>query len=329
VIVGFGLHIPDNRRLFDYTDIRAEPVEISAANINPYLVDAPNILVRTRHEPLSDVPSMNFGNMPADGGHLLLTGQEADDLIAREPGAAPYVLPLISAREFLHSERRYCLWLKDIEPSVLRTLRLVYQRVQQVRSVRQSSARPWLANTPHLFAQMTQDPNSPFILVPRHSSENRDYIPLGMFGIGNVAHDSCMAIQNASLYHFGALTSNMHMTWVRAVCGRLESRYRYSKDIVYNNFPWPEGVTEAQRVEIERLAQAVLDTRAQFPSSSLADLYDPNTMPPALTKAHQALDRAVDRLYRTEPFPSDLERVEHLFSEYERLTVCGPQVANQ
>ena len=325
VIIGFGLHPPEKRRLFEYSDIRVDPVEITAQNINPYLVDAPDVLVRTQQEPLRDVPGMNFGNMPADGGHLLLTGSEADELLKLEPGAGPYVLPLISAREFLHNERRFCLWLKGIDPSVIRSLSLVYKRVQQVREVRLKSARPKLADVPNLFAQITQEPTEPFILVPRHSSEKRDYIPLGMFGAGNVAHDSCMAVPYAELYHFGVLTSRMHMAWVRSVCGRIKSDYRYSKDIVYNNFPWPEGVTDAQRAEIERLAQAVLDARAQFPNSTLADLYDPNTMPPALTKAHQALDRAVDRLYRSEPFPSDLERVEHLFTRYQQLTGDGAE----
>jgi hypothetical protein len=319
VIVGFGINPSGERVLFEYPDIRGEPIETSAKNINPYLVDAPDIVIRNRHDPLADVPPMSFGNMPADGGKLLLTEAEAIALIEAEPAAKPYVLPMISAREFLHREKRFCLWLAGIEPSVLRTLPLVYGRVEDVREIRLESARPQLANVPTRFAQVTQDPSWPFVLIPRHSSENRSYIPIGMFEPGNVAHDSCMVVEQATLYHFGILTSKMHMAWVAAVCGRLESRYRYSKDIVYNNFPWPDAPTASKSRAIEALAQAVLDARTLYPKSSLADLYDPSAMPPELIKAHVNLDRAVDQLYSRERFTADLERQQFLFKRYARL----------
>ena len=319
VIVGFGTKISGQRRIFDYPDIRGEPVEIVSKNINPYLVDAPNVTIRNRQQPLSEVPEMSFGNMPADGGKLLLTDKEAASLLAVEPGAAPFVLPLISAREFLNNRSRYCLWLKDIEPSTLRKLPHVYQRVQEVREIRLKSSRPQLAAVAAQFAQVTQEPSFSFVLVPAHSSEKRSYIPLGMFGPGNIAHNSCLAIKNGTPYIFAVLSSAMHMAWVRAICGRIKSDYRYSKDIVYNNFPWPCDVTDAQQQQIETLAQAVLDTRERYPDSSLADLYDPLTMPPDLTKAHQALDRAVARLYRKKPFGSDKERLELLFERYRAL----------
>ncbi|CAN5533893.1 hypothetical protein BH23CHL5_BH23CHL5_19780 [soil metagenome] len=318
--MGFGVNPSGRRRIFDYLDIRGEPVEIAAKRINPYLVDAPNIVIRTRHDPLCDVPQMSFGNMPADGGKLLMTETEAAELLEAEPGAEPFVLPLISAKEFLHNKKRYCLWLKGIEPKVLRSLPITYSRVEEVRTIRQKSARPHLANTPALFAQVTQEPHLPFVLVPRHSSENRSYIPIGIFEAGNVAHDSCMVIKGATLYHFGALTSRMHMAWVRAVCGRLESRYRYSKDIVYNNFPWPIEPSDSQKHEIEQHAQAVFSARNLYPNNSLADLYDPLSMPIELTNAHQALDRAIDQLYRRKPFDSDEERLELLFKRYQALT---------
>jgi hypothetical protein len=200
----------------------------------------------------------------------------------------------------------------------------VMKRIQAVRDFRlQSNSAPTrsLADRPTHF-HVENIPDGPYILLPRHSSENRAVIPMGLVPPNVLTGDSCLCIQHTIPYHFGILTSRMHMAWVRAVCGRLKSDYRYSKDIVYNNFPWPENVTAEQTAIIERLAQAVLDARLLFPASTLADLYDPNTMPPALTRAHRDLDRAVDRLYRTDPFPSDLERVELLFTQYQRLTTA-------
>jgi hypothetical protein len=320
VIIGFGLREVQNKRIFDYPDVRSDPVEVSAKNINPYLLDAPSVLIRTQHDPISDVPQMSFGNMPADGGKLLFSEAEARDFLALEPGAAPFMLPLLSAKEFLNGKTRYCLWLHHVEPKLLRSLPLIYDRVRQVREIREVSSRPHLADVPHLFAQITQTPTMPILLIPCHSSESRRYIPMGLFDKGCVSHNSCVVVKNAARYHFGILTSRMHMAWVQVVCGRLESRYRYSKDIVYNNFPWPENVTDTQRAQIESLAQGVLDARALYPDSSLADLYDPLAMPKELVDAHHALDRAVDRLYQRKAFASDAERVALLFKRYRALT---------
>lgn len=318
VVIGFSLNNTAEKRLFEYPDIKGEPIEVVARNINPYLVDAPNVLIGSMQKPICEAPEMNFGNMPADGGQLLLTQVEKDELLRVEPQAEEYILPLISAKEFLHHIPRYCLWLKDINPSELRQMPHVLERVQRLRQIRLASSRPQLAEIPSLFAQITQPPTVPFILIPRHSSENRSYIPIGMFEAGNVGHDSCMVIPSTTLYHFGILTSQMHMAWMRAVAGRLESRYRYSKDIVYNNFVWPD-VNEDQEAEIKRLAQAILDARAEFPEASLADLYDPLTMPPSLSKAHKTLDRAVDKLYSNIPFATDTDRVVLLFKKYKEI----------
>ena len=320
VIVGFSLNVPSERRIFEYLDIKGEPNEVMARNISPYLIDAPNMLVATRQHPISDVPEMNFGNMPADGGSLILSSEEREEILSRYPDAVTCVYELIGAKELIQGGARYCLWLTQIAPETLRAIPPLLQRVQQNRAIREVSSRPQLAETPTLFAQITADPTTyrRAIVIPGVSSEARAYIPMGFFGEKQVVANSCLVIPDGTAYHFGILTSQMHMAWMRAVAGRLESRYRYSKDIVYNNFIWPEA-SEAQKAEIETLTQAVLDARAEFPNSTLADLYDPNTMPPSLTRAHKALDRAVDRLYRKEPFGSDAERVALLFDLYERV----------
>lgn len=321
VIVGFSLHRAVQRRIFEYSDIKGEPNEISATNINAYLVDAPCVFVGTQQRPLCDVPEMNFGNMPADGGNLILTQVERDEIIADYPQAEQYIYTLLGGRELINGTVRYCLWLTKISPSELRGIPPFLERIEKNRTTRAASSRPKLAETPTLFAQITADPTkySSAIAIPRISSERRDYIPIAFLDNSIVATDLLQIIPEGSLYHFGILTSQMHMAWMRAVAGRLKSDYRYSKDIVYNNFIWPEA-TDAQKTEIERLAQNVLDARAEFPDNSLADLYDPLTMPPILAKAHKTLDRAVDRLYRKEPFPTDTERVALLFDLYKQKT---------
>jgi hypothetical protein len=317
VVVGFSLIASkQQRRIYEYPDIKAEPNEVIAKHINAYLVDAPDVFVGSRQHPISEVPEMSFGNMPADGGLLLLNQFEKDELIAAEPGAARYILPMISAREFLHSIPRYCLWLVDISPLELKAMPSVLRRIAKLRELRLASSRPQLADIPTRFAQITQKPIAPFILIPAHSSENRQYIPIGMFDAGVVSHNSCLVIPNATLYHFGVLTSRMHMAWMRVVAGRLKSDYRYSKDIVYNNFIWPEA-TDEQKAETEKLAQAVLDARALFPDSSLADLYDPLMMPQQLAKAHKRLDQVIDRLYTRESLATDADRAKILFMSYE------------
>lgn len=318
VIVGFSLQSSKESRIFEYADIKGEPNEVDAKNINAYLIDASDIFVNTRQHPISLVPEMNFGNMPADGGSLILSQNERDEMIVAYPTAEKYIYELIGAKELIQGGKRYCLWLTGILPHELRAIPPILKRIENNKQIRAVSSRPQLASTPTLFAQITADPDKfdNAIAIPSVSSERRDYIPINFYGKGTVLTNLCLVIPNATLYHFGILTSQMHMAWMRAVAGRLESRYRYSKDIVYNNFIWPE-VSEAQEREVAALAQAVLDARAEFPNSSLADLYDPLTMPPSLSKAHRQLDRYVDRLYKREGFDSDALRVAHLFELYQ------------
>lgn len=320
VIIGFGVEERADKTIFDYDDVAGEPHAIQAKNINPYLLDSKNIWITKSSKPICKVPEMNFGNMPADGGELLFTEAEKAEFLRLEPKAKPYIRPLISAYEFLNGESRFCLWLEDIEPSTLRSLPHVLERVEKVRKIRQESARPQLADIPHLFAQITQPKDQPFILIPAHSSENRKYIPIGFFPKTAVSHNSCLIIANGTSYHFGVLTSKMHMAWVKTTCGRIKSDFRYSKDIVYNNFPWPDAPTNSQMQKIENAAQQILEVRAQYPDSSLADLYDPRSMPKPLSKAHSELDKAVDAAYRPHPFINDAKRMEFLFELYEKYT---------
>ena len=255
--------------------------------------------------------------MPLDGGHLLLSDKEKDDFLKIEPDAVKYIKPLISAKEFLNNERRWCLWLVGAEPKDLRTMPELMARVASVETFRLNSIAPStrkFANTPTLF----RDLNNPVstIVIPRVSSENRKYIPMGFFDQKSIVSDTCMSIPNGTLYHFGVLSSKMHMAWVKSVCGRLESRFRYSKDIVYNNYPFPNILSEKQIAAVELAAQGVLDARLLYPNSSLADLYD-KSMPIELSKAHKQLDEAVDKCYGKRKFENDFERVTFLFELYE------------
>jgi hypothetical protein len=321
VIVGFANYDSNNKNIFEYEDIKGEAHEIKAKNINPYLVDAKDILINKSPNPISNVPKMSFGNMPLDGGNLLLTDEEKEEFLINEPNAEKFILPLISAYEFLNGKKRWCIWLVGADPSELKLLPNVLRRVEAVKKFRLDSVAPStqkFSETPSLF----RDRNQPdtYILIPSTTSENRKYIPLGFFGKDDIANNSCHTVPNGNLYHFGILMSLMHMAWVKTVCGRLESRFRYSKDIVYNNYPWPDNPTDKQVKAIEMAAQKVLDTRLQFPNSSLADLYDPLTMPPALVKAHNELDKAVDLAYRPQPFTSEANRMVFLFELYEKYT---------
>ena len=321
VIVGFANYDTNNKSIFEYEDIKGEAHELKVKNINPYLVEAKDLLINKSSNPICNVPKMSFGNMPLDGGHLLLSDEEKNEFILKELKADKFIKPLISAYEFLNGQKRWCLWLVDAEPSELKQLPEVLKRVEAVRKFRLDSVAPStqkFATTPTLF----RDRNQPetYILVPSTTSENRKYIPMGFFGKDDIANNSCHTVPNGTLYHFGVLMSAMHMAWVKSVCGRLESRFRYSKDIVYNNFPWPDNPNEKQVKAIEAGAQKVLDTRLQFPNSSLADLYDPLTMSPALVKAHNELDKAVDLAYRPQAFTSEANRMVYLFELYEKYT---------
>lgn len=291
VIVGFSTaYNPREKQL--YSSERMQLVK----NINAYLIEAPDVFVESRTKPISDVLPMSTGNRPADGGHLIIEKEDYADFIAKEPMAIKYIKRLTGAVEFINNKDRYCLWLVNANPAEIRKMPEVMRRIEACKQDRLNGApdRQKLADTPMLFRE-TNNPDT-YIIVPRVSSENRRYIPLGFLDENVIPTDSATIIQNAKLYDFGVLTSNVHMAWMRAVCGRLKSDYRYSKDVVYNNFPWPTP-TDEQKAAIEKTAQAILDARAKYPDCSLADLYDEVAMPPELRKAHQSNDRAVMQAY--------------------------------
>ncbi|WP_343038783.1 DNA methyltransferase [Pseudoxanthomonas kalamensis] len=359
VIVGFANCDISPKRLFDYQDIRGEAQETTATNINPYLVDAPDVVVTNRSLPICDVPKMSWGNKPTDGGHLILSPEERDELLASEPGAAKFARRYMSGGDFINGIERYCLWLNDATPQELKALPEVMKRVEAVKKSRlaskASSTREY-AKYPTRFRQIAQQ-DSDYLAIPEVSSERRDYIPIAFLAKEVICSNKIQFVPDATPYHFGILSSAMHMAWVRAVCGRLKSDFSYSNTIVYNNFPWPDlptaspvGAASAAtaagvavdaaptgenklRTTIETAAQSVLDARARFPDATLADLYDPLTMPPALVKAHQQLDKAVDNAYiaaektagRKPPkLSTDAERVAFLFERYQALTSLLP-----
>ena len=318
VIIGFGDFNIEKKKLYEYESVKGEAHEISVKNINPYLVPGDDVVIGSRQKPLNKVPEMSFGSMPNDGGNLILNEEERDDLIRQESLVKKFIRPLIGAQGFLNGGKRYCLWLAGSDPKELKSMPEVMRRIQAVRDFRLKSKRPAtikLADKPALFGENHQ-PSSNYVLIPRVSSENRKYIPMGFFGKESIVGDTCMSIPNATLYHFGVLESEMHMTWVGYVCGRLKSDYRYSKDIVYNNFPWPESPSSEKIKAVEKSAQDVLDVRAKYLNNSLADLYDSLTMPADLVKAHKNLDKAVDLAYGKRALGSSAERMNFLFELY-------------
>lgn len=323
VIIGFALFDASRKLLFDYQTPTSEPHEIEAKNINPYLIDFDDLVIPTRRRPLCNVPEMIYGNKPVDGGHLFLNGEkERAHFLSEEPRAERFLRRIVGTDEFIYNIGRWCLWLKDVSPVGWRALPEVRNRVQAVREFRLRSSKPAtvrLAEIPYLFAEIRQ-PDDDFLLMPLTSSENRRYVPIGFMPREIIVNNLVSIIPNATLYHFGVLTSAMHMTWMRQVCGRLESRYRYSNNLVYNNFPWPAEPTPKQQARIEQTAQGILDARVQFPGATLADLYDPNAMPKPLLDAHRANDEAVDTAYGSRRFKTDLERLEYLFDLYREYT---------
>jgi hypothetical protein len=328
VVVGLeraDLQRPD-KRLFSYDDVQGDPVESRHSALSPYLFDAsrlgnPHLVVREASRPISAAPALKYGSKPVDNGAFLFTDEEKSEFLAQEPGAGPLFRPMVSAHEYLHGERRWCLWLQGVEPAVLRNLGLVKDRIAAVREFRSASKKlptQKAADRPAEFAEVRQ-PASTYVVIPMHTSENRVYVPFGFFKPDFIVHNSCTCMPNAAPHHFAIISSMMHMAWMKYVCGRLESRFRYSNSLVYNAFPWPI-LTDAAKERLDNLAQDVLDARAAHPGATLADLYDPDVMPANLRRAHRALDQAVDRLYRKAPFDSDRERVEHLFTLYEKMT---------
>ena len=291
-------------------------------NINSYLLDAPNILVESRNKPLCQIPQMIYGNKPADGGFLIIEDDAYESFIQKDPSAKEFIRPLLGAVEFLHNKKRWCLWLVNASPAQIKKCPLIYERVKKCKENRESSVAAGIrkfADTPHLFAQRTQPEGVDYIIIPRVSSENRKYVPMSFMSSETIVSDAVQIVPNATIYDFGILTSNVHMIWMRAVCGRLKSDYRYSKDIVYNNFPWSTP-TDEQKAKIEKTAQNVLDARAKYPDCSLADLYDELTMPIELRKAHQENDKAVMAAYGFSIKMTESEIVAELFKMYEKLT---------
>ncbi len=294
--------------------------QYEAKNISPLLIDAPTIFVESKNKPLSQgFPTMNFGNMPADGGKLILDDEERKALVESYPIAEKYIKPLIGAEEFINGKHRWCLWLYKENADEYVAIPEIANRICELKEIRRNSSRPQLAEVPHLFAQITQPLDCAFILIPRHSSENRKYIPIGYLEKGNIAHDSTLVVGTNEISLFGILTSEMHMVWVRTVGGRLETRYRYSAGLCYNTFPFPT-ISDTKKSEIENAATGVLLARAAYPEKTLADLYDPDKMPADLREAHEELDRIVESCYPGAPFANDEARLECLFKLYEKMT---------
>ena len=319
VIVGFAQFDSTNKRIFEYEDIKSDAHEKTVKNINPYLVEGDDIVIEKRRKPLCNVPNISFGSMPNDGGNFLLTDEEKEELIKNEPLCEKYIKPLLSASEFLNGKTKWCLWLEELNPNDLKSMPLVKQRIENVKKLREESTREAtkkLAEYPTLFGELRQ-PKSEYIGIPLNTSGNRTYIPFGYFSKDVISNNTMSVVANSSLFHFGVLTSIMHMTWVKYICGRIKSDYRYSNELVYNNYPFPKNVSEKQKKAVEEKAQNVLNIRSQFSDCSLADLYDPLSMPPNLKKAHQELDKAVDNCYGTKSFKNDKERIEFLFGLYE------------
>ena len=317
VIVGFASTGSIKKKLiFDLDKV------IETDSINGYLLSAPNIFIQSRGKSLTQgMPEMSKGSQPTDGGYLILSTDERDELIAQHPQAEKWVKRYISADDYINNKLRYCLWLNGLAPAQYRAIKPIMQRLEKVVEMRKASPTASVrrdAETPMLFTQIRQ-PETRYLVVPEVSSERRKYIPIGYLNPNIIASNKLYIIPEATLFMFGVLTSNVHMAWMRVVCGRLKSDYSYSPS-VYNNFPWPEA-TDEQKAAIEVLAQGVLDARAKFPNSSLADLYDPLTMPPELLKAHRNLDRAVMKLYGFTPqnTPSEADCVAKLMELYERL----------
>ena len=295
---------------------------IVAQNINAYLIDAPTVFVESTSKPLCNVNPMKSGGKPVEGGYLIFTENEKIEFIEKEPLSEKYFRPFVGADDYINGHPRWCLWLLNLPPKELRSMPLVLERVEKVRQFRLSSVKAATreyANQPTRFMEIKQ-PDTDYLLIPATSSENRRYIPIGYVDKNTIASNAASFVPNATIYDLGILTSNVHMAWMRVVCGRLKSDYRYSTTIVYNNFPWPEP-TEAQKAKIEKTAQAILDARALYPDSSLADLYDPLTMPRELLKAHQANDRAVMEAYGLDiKTTSEADCVAFLMKRYQELT---------
>jgi len=326
VIIGFSQVDTPTKRIWDYEHVKAEPISFLAKNINPYLVDADDLVLVNRSTPICPVPAIGIGNKPIDDGQYLFTDEGKAEFLKLEPSAAPYFRKWLGADEFINGWHRWCLWLGECPPEKLKAMPHAIKRVEAVRKSRLASKSPptqKLASTPARF-HVENFPKETYLIIPSVSSERRPYIPIGFMTPDVVASNLVLVMPDAGLYELGVMTSAMHMAWMGCVCGRLESRYRYSAGIVYNNFPWPESPSGKQKEAIEKAAQGVLDARAKFPKATLADLYDPNTMPSDLASAHQKLDKAVEAAYGKSSFKTDADRVAFLFSLYQKYTSLLP-----
>jgi hypothetical protein len=324
---------PREKRLFSYDKIQGDPVESRHGALTAYLFDAGRVtnrhlVIEERSRPLCAVPQLMIGSKPIDGGHYIFDEGEKTSFLVKEPGASRFMRPYVGSEEYINGGKRWILALAEATPSELNAMPAVKSRIEAVREKRlESPSAPTraLANTPTRF-HVTVIPNRPFLVVPKVSSERREYVPIGWLEPPTVPSDLVFVLQTDDLWHFGVLTSRMHMAWLRHIGGRLKSDYRYSSGIVYNAFPWPTA-SDPLQMRIRTLAQAILDARGRNPTSTLADLYDKSSMPDDLRRAHQRLDLAVDRLYRGEPFVGDRERVEHLFGLYEKIITPLPGIA--
>ena len=317
VIIGFSCISRTQKILF------SNGTQKAVSQISPYLVEGSGVFVTAQKDALCDVPKMNFGNQPRDGGTFIISEDERADILNKEPTLSKWLHPYMGAEEFIKGKQRWCLWLKKASPVDIKGSKILYEKVEAVKAFRLASKAKTTngyAKVPNLFAQITQPDDVDYVIVPRVSSEKRRYVPIGFLTSDNIASDAVQIIPNATLYHFGILTSNVHMAWMRTVCGRLKSDYRYSKELVYNTFPWPTP-TDAQKAKIEQTAQAILEARALYPDCSLAVLYDEVTMPPELRKAHQQNDKAVMQAYGFwGKLNTETECVAELMKMYQELT---------
>jgi hypothetical protein len=319
VIIGLDNNLDMPARLFKKQN--SSLIEEKLNSINAYLVGGKNTIVGNHSKPLCSQTEMVYGSMPNDGGNLLLSSSEADAITKEYPTASKWIKPILGAQEFLNGKKRYCLWLKDATKEDIQEIPAIYHRVEEVRRVRLSSKSEGAnraASTPHLFWFTSHPDDGSYILVPKVSSERRSYIPIGLIDHSTISSDANLIIPNATLYEFGILTSEIHNDWMRAVAGRLESRYRYSATLVYNTFPWPDAPDEKKHL-ISSLAEEIILAREDYPDKTLAELYDPAKMPQPLLQAHKALDKAVEKLYRDKPFFDTSDRLEHLLGLYEKL----------
>jgi hypothetical protein len=321
IIVGFSLFDRKEKFIFTYENVKSEPQKSIAKQINAYLIDAPTIFIEARNKPLCKVSAINYGSMPIDDGHLILSEEEYETLLHQEPDTKNMIKTYLGGDEFINNKKRFCLWLQNINPEKIRRSKFIMERIRRTRKFRESSNRDTtkkLAKTPTLFGEVRQ-PDSNYLIIPKVSSENRMYIPIGFLSKDVITNGSALIVPNATLYDFGILTSSMHNAWMRYVGGRMKSDYQYSASIVYNNFVWAQNVKDKQKSQIEKYAQQILDVRKKYHNNSLADLYDPLTMPRDLLKAHQELDKAVDKAYG-KTFSNDSARVAFLFERYKELT---------